>query len=163
MVLFYCLFWQEILFDINDFNDYLNFVVEFIVISFGYMDCIKKEFDMKRKFGIICCLQGEYFGKYWNEIKNFCIKIIEMDGKLEMCFQGREFGVFEFVYYENDMFIWWMLYDEIVWWGWYIGDYVVLYYLIKFLSLVGGGIDILGWVWNFNLLDEIVIFLVEGK
>lgn len=127
------------------------------------MDRIKKELDMKRKPGTIRRPQGEYSGKYWNEIKNFCIEVIEMDGKLEMRFQGRESEAFELAHYEDDTFTWWMPYDEIARRGRYIGDYAALYYLIKFSSSAGGGIDTLGWAWNLNLPDEIATFSAEGK
>lgn len=81
-----------------------------------------------------------------------------MHGKLRISLQGRETEVFKLTHYEIDTFSWWMPFDEIARRGRYITDYPASYYLIKFSSKRGNGIDALSWAWDPNLPQDFEVF-----
>ena len=160
---FVCQYLLETLLDTKEPNDYPKLAAEFTAIGLDHMDRIKKELDMERKPGTLRHPQREYSGKYWNDIKNFYIEVLETDGKLQMRFQGRESETFELTHHAYDNFTWWMPYDEIARRGRYIGDYAASYYLINFSSSSGNRIDTLGWAWDLNSPNEMATFSAERQ
>lgn len=139
-------------------NDYKQLATEFTTQSLGHMDRIKKDPDTNRMVGTSPRPLDDYTGMYWNQIENFFIEISQVDGALQMCFQGRASEVFQLTHYHDDVFSWWMRYDEVARRGRTITDYQASYYLISFSSKDGEGIHVLKWAWDPNMEIDVEEF-----
>ncbi|CAG7933356.1 unnamed protein product [Penicillium olsonii] len=140
-------------------NDYKQLATDFTTISLGHMDRLKRELDRNMKIGTPPKPLAEYVGRYWNRIGNFFIEVSERNGGLSMSFQGRPSEMFELAHYHDDIFFWWMPYNEVAQRGRFITDYLASYYLISFLSTDGEGLNCLKWAWNPNMNTDIGEFL----
>ncbi|KAJ5349895.1 beta-lactamase/transpeptidase-like protein [Penicillium brevicompactum] len=139
-------------------NDYKQLATEFTTQSLGHMDRIKKDLDTNRMAGTSPRPLDDYTGIYWNHIANFSIEISQVDSALQMCFQGRASEVFQLTHYHDDVFSWWMPYDEVARRGRTITDYPASYYLISFSSKDGEGIHVLKWAWDPNMETDVEEF-----
>ncbi|CAG8389661.1 unnamed protein product [Penicillium salamii] len=139
-------------------NDFKQLATEFTTRSLGHMDRIKKDLDTNKIVGASPRPLADYTGTYWNQIEDFFIEISEVDGDLQMCFQGRASEMFQLTHYHDDIFSWWMPYDEVARKGRTITDYPASYYLISFSSQDGDGIRVLKWAWDPNMATDVEEF-----
>jgi hypothetical protein len=102
----------------------------------------------------------QYVGKYFNKVKTYHIEVLERDGKLMMCFQGRHEQLYDLEHYHYDVFSWSLTRDEDV----RRGRFPVTrpqFYLFHFKSAGTAG-EINGLVWsNDPAVPEGELFLKE--
>ncbi|KAJ4369989.1 hypothetical protein N0V83_005753 [Neocucurbitaria cava] len=102
----------ERLLDVPKPVDFVALAREHVRKTFKQASDVKVELDRNRQLGTSPKALSSYVGRYWNELRNWCIDISVRNGELNMAFQGLDTETFELRHYHHDTFEWWMSWDD---------------------------------------------------
>jgi CubicO group peptidase (beta-lactamase class C family) len=140
-------------------NDYIELAHKFKQATIQRPRELRDTLEENRERGTCPKPLSSYIGRYWNDIKNFSIDILERDGNLYMRFQGLDSQTHSLQHYHHDTFSWLMTYDEIAKRARSAIFYSATFYLIDFIASTGTTVDQLKWAADGNFPQEKEIFI----
>lgn len=102
----------ERLLDVPKPVDFVALAREHVRKTFKQAGDVKAELDRNRQLGTSPKDLCAYVGRYWNELRNWCIDVSVRNGELAMAIQGLDTETFELRHYHHDTFEWWMSWND---------------------------------------------------
>lgn len=131
-------------------NDYLQLTRDFQEVAVHTIDRVRNELEKHQVPGTKQRALKSFEGRYWNELKNYCIDIsVTGNGSLSMRLQEDDSEVYLLHHYHYDTFSWLMEHDDIIKRGRMVPFFDWEYYLMEFRGdSVDGNIHQLRWKVN---------------
>ena len=151
----------ETIFDVPQRNDFVQLVRDSAERMLALVPSMHWTLDSQRvpntkpSFDL-----GKYVGRYFNPIKNFFVKVTQLEDGLHLAFQGRESQSHPLRHYHYDTFTWLMTHDEAAKRARLMVNYPADFYLLRFGVSLQGRVDRIYWVIE-NTFPEAETFTKE--
>ena len=93
-------------------NDYLSLTKSSVKVSMGLWPKMLDDLDKRQRHGTPIMPLSSYVGVYYNKVRTWRMEILEREGSLFMCIQGRKSQPYQLRHYHYDVFCWALTRDE---------------------------------------------------
>ena len=93
-------------------NDYLSLTKSSVEVSMELWTKLHDDLDKRQRHGTPVMPLSSYIGSYYNKVHTWRMEILEKEGSLFMCIQGRRSQLYQLRHYHDDVFCWALTRDE---------------------------------------------------
>ncbi|KAK4550295.1 hypothetical protein LTR36_003262 [Oleoguttula mirabilis] len=154
----------EAILDSPEKNDYVQLAKSSAEAALGLWPGMRKELADKQIPNTPIRPLSAYTGLYYNRIGNYCLAIVEKEGKLLLRFQGEKRITYKMTHYHHDTFSWLISHDHDA----KLGRFPITrasFYLIKFDTYGPDDalVDSLIWVHDDEVLEGERFYKKDGQ